>query len=436
MKTAIRLLVIVSIFIIAISLSACEIQREQSLEEKYNIKNYSAVFFENDSTEFNNYGKGTDETTVFELASNGKTIAAYIALAMVDEGILDINEKISPYLDSELLTDDIRLDEITLNQLLSHTAGFSPNFELGTDKKIYSDPGTEFCYSGVGYIYLQSVIENASGMTIEQAAQHYVFKPLGMKNSTFESVKTVTPYINFSSALLYALAFFILSFILLLVIACIAGKLTKFKHCSFRNIFLFCFLMAGIINTIFLLFFFVSKVFLIFLTYFAIIGTTLFITKKYTKLFYACIPIISMAFFIFSFAFPLSIPVTNDLIAKKANCAYTLKSTSEDMAIFCKELMQKAKYSDDAFKNMFVPAVKIDENNAWGSGIAIEYINETQMTYWHSGINPGFQSLFVLYPEQNKYIVILTNSDRGLDFSKEIARSFLNIDGEWDIKRE
>ena len=153
MKTAIRLLVIVSIFIIAISLSACEIQREQSLEEKYNIKNYSAVFFENDSTEFNNYGKGTDETTVFELASNGKTIAAYIALAMVDEGILDINEKISPYLDSELLTDDIRLDEITLNQLLSHTAGFSPNFELGTDKKIYSDPGTEFCYSGVGYIY-------------------------------------------------------------------------------------------------------------------------------------------------------------------------------------------------------------------------------------------------------------------------------------------
>ena len=80
--------------------------------------------------------------------------------------------------------------------------------------------------------------------------------------------------------------------------------------------------------------------------------------------------------------------------------------------------------------------VKIDENNAWGSGIAIEYINETQMTYWHSGINPGFQSLFVLYPEQNKYIVILTNSDRGLDFSKEIARSFLNIDGEWDIKRE
>ena len=106
------------------------------------------------------------------------------------------------------------------------------------------------------------------------------------------------------------------------------------------------------------------------------------------------------------------------------------------MAIFCEELMEKAKSSDDVFNNMFVPAVKIDENNAWGLGIAIETISESKTTYWHSGINPGFQSLFVLYPEQNKYIVILTNSDRGLDFSKEMARSFPDIWGEWDIKRD
>ena len=435
MKTAIRLFVIISIFIFTISLSACKNQREQSLEEKYNIKNCSVVCSENNSIEFYNFGNGTDEKTVYELASNGKPIAAYIALAMVDEGILDINEKIAPYLASDLLTDDKRLNEITLYQLLCHSAGFSPNYELGTDKKIYSDPGTKFCYSGVGYIYLQNVIENASGKTLEQAAEHYVFKPLGMENSTFESVTTITPYMNFSSALLYALAVFILSFIVLLIIAFIVGKLTKFKYFEFSTVFPLCFLVAGIANAIFLLFFFVSKVLLVFLICFAVMGATLFWTKKYTKLFYACIPIITLALFVFSFISSVSIPVTNDLIAKVPNCAYTFKSTSEDMSLFCEELMKKANSSDDSFKNMFVPAVEIDENNAWGLGIAIETISGSGTTYWHSGINPGFQSLFVLCPERNKYIVILTNSDSGLDYSKERARSFLDIYGEWDIKR-
>ncbi len=436
MKTTIRFLILVYVFIISISLSACTNQKEDSLTEKYNIKNYSAALYSDNSTEFYNYGENTDEKTVYELASNGKTIAAYIALAMVNEGKLDLDEKIAPYLDSDLLSDDIRLNEITLQQLLCHTAGFSPNFELGTDKKIYSDPGTEFCYSGVGYIYLQSVIENASGMTIEQAASHYVFEPLEMKNSTFESAKTITPYMNLSSAVLYALVFYIASYILLFIIAYITGKITKFKYYSCKFFFLFCFFAAGIINTIFLLFFFVSKVFIVFLLYFIITGTALFITKKHTKLFYACLPVISSALLILGFIFPISIPVTNDLIAKKPNCAYTFKSTSEDMSLFCKELMEKCQNSDDAFNNMFIPAVKIDENNAWGLGIAIEFTDESETTYWHSGINPGFQSLFVLYPEQNKYIVILTNSDRGLDFSKEMGRSLLDIDGEWNIKRK
>lgn len=125
-----------------------------------------------------------------------------------------------------MLTDDIRMNDITVRQLLCHTAGFSPSFELGVDKKIYSDPGTEFCYSGVGYIYLQNVIENASGMTMEQAARHYVFDPLGMKNSTFENAKTVTPYMNLSSVVIYALAVFVIIFIVLLLIASVIGNIT------------------------------------------------------------------------------------------------------------------------------------------------------------------------------------------------------------------
>ena len=96
--------------------------------------------------------------------------------------------------------------------------------------------------------------------------------------------------------------------------------------------------------------------------------------------------------------------------------------------------MKKYNAGDDTIKDMFLPAVNIDDKNSWGLGIAIESENRGK-TYWHSGINPGFQSLYVIYPEDNKYVVSITNSDNGLDFSKEVAKDFLTVDGVWDIKR-
>lgn len=327
------------------------------------------------------------------------------------------------------------MNDITVRQLLCHTAGFSPSFELGVDKKIYSDPGTEFCYSGVGYIYLQNVIENASGMTMEQAARHYVFDPLGMKNSTFENAKTVTPYMNLSSVVIYALAVFVIIFIVLLLIASVIGKITKFRLYSFRNGMLACIAAASIINVLFLLFIFVSKVVVAFLIYLALIGLVLLFTRKKPKIFYSSMPILTALILILSFITPASIPVTNDLIAKESNCAYTLKSTSEDMAIFCGDLMRQYNSGDEVMKEMFVRAIRIDDVNSWGLGIAIEESESDGKTYWHSGINPRFQSLIVLYPQQDKYMVVLTNSDSGLTFSKDIIRTNLGIDGDWDIKR-
>lgn len=137
-------------------------------------------------------------------------LSAYIALKLVDEGKLNLEDKIASFVDPALLTNDERLYDITLKQLLCHTAGFSASFELGIDKKIYSDPGEKFCYSGVGYIYLQNVIESVSGMTMERAAKYYVFDPLGMKNSTFENIRTVTPYMNLSSVVIYIYSLFLL----------------------------------------------------------------------------------------------------------------------------------------------------------------------------------------------------------------------------------
>ena len=438
MKSPVRPPLIIAAVLITVILSACANRNEGSAEEKYDIHNSTIVYFDQDCVRYSNTGKGTDEKTVYELGSNGKTVAAYTALAMVDDGILELDGKIITYLDPKLITEDERLKDITLRQLLCHTAGFSPSYEFGIDKKIYTDPGTAFCYSGVGYIYLQSVIENACGMPLEQAASKYVFDHLGMKNSSFESIKTIHPYMNAGTAILYALLIFLLSFLLLSLIALILGRLSRSGAFRYSRSLPVCFLLAGLINVLSLLFLFssnFSKVLVWFLICFTIIGIILILTKKHPKVRYFVVPAMSVLFLLLGLVLPVTLPVCNTLIPQEANCAYTFRSNGEDMALFCNDLMKKAKEREGVFREMFAPAVTIDEQNAWGLGIAIEYSGDSHATYWHSGINPGFQSLYVLDPDENRYIVILTNSDRGLDYSKETARIFLGIDGIWDIPR-
>lgn len=178
----------------------------------------------------------------------------------------------------------------------------------------------------------------------------------------------------------------------------------------------------------------VSKVVITFGVCAVFMGVSLVLARKHTKIFYAVIPIEVMLMLVLGFAIPATVPVTNDIVAKEANCAYTLKSTNEDMAVFCRELTNEYYSGDGAVKEMLFAGVNIDDVNSWGLGIAIESESKGE-TYWHSGINPGFQSLIVLYPSENKYVIILTNSDNGLMFAKEIARDFLEIDGNWDIRR-
>lgn len=433
-KKIIKMLIPMMSVLIIISAFTAYAAGNNELAIKYGINDYSIAYYENGQVNYENYGKGIDENSVFELGSNGKTVTAYIALKLVQEGKIGLDDPIVPFLDSNLITKDERIKKITLRQLLCHTAGFSPSFELGVDKKIYSDPGKEFRYSGVGYIYLQNVIENVSGMSLENAAKHYVFEPLGMKNSSFEYKKTVTPFIRHSSVVLYSFAGFILAFIVLFAIMSVIGAISKFKLFDLKKAFFISFVIAGLLNTAFMLFVLVSKVAFIFWIYFLLIGIILILVRKKSGLYFSLMPVLTITILIIGFTVPISVPSTNDIIPRKANSAYTLRSSSKDMALFCNELMKTYNNGDDENKEMFSTAINIDEKNAWGLGIAIESEN-TGETYWHSGINPGFQSLYVLYPIDNKFVVIVSNSDNGLDFSKDIAKDYLNVDGIWDIKR-
>ena len=110
MNTGKRLSFIFLTVLLSLCLVSCGADKAAS---QYDIRDYSVAAGERGLVRYENSGNGTDENSTFELGSNGKTVAAYTALAMCREGI---------------------------KELLCHTAGFSPSYELGIDKKIYSDP--------------------------------------------------------------------------------------------------------------------------------------------------------------------------------------------------------------------------------------------------------------------------------------------------------
>ncbi|MEP6911546.1 MAG: exo-beta-N-acetylmuramidase NamZ domain-containing protein [bacterium] len=134
--------------------------------------------------------------TVFDLASLTKVVAtATSIMILVERGKVRLSDPLSTYI-PEIKGEG--KDRITIELLLTHRAGYAPDFDLkerwtGYDQAmkrlirepLRSPPGARFVYSDIGYIALGEVVRRASGLMLDDFARLNIFVPLGMHNTGF-----------------------------------------------------------------------------------------------------------------------------------------------------------------------------------------------------------------------------------------------------------
>jgi CubicO group peptidase (beta-lactamase class C family) len=119
---------------------------------------------------------------MFQGASLTKPLTAYAVLVLVDRGLLGLDEPADSYLAAPFLRDAEASARVTVRMLLSHSSGL-PNDPSGKDQALRFAPGSAFLYSGAGYLWLQRVIEGASGIPYGAFVKSAVLDPLGMKDT-------------------------------------------------------------------------------------------------------------------------------------------------------------------------------------------------------------------------------------------------------------
>lgn len=147
--------------------------------------------------------------TAFQAASISKVATAMIALRLVEQGKLALDQDINQFLRSWQLPRDPKRapDGVTLRQLLSHTAGlgvhgfagYLPDATLPTPVQILDgEPpansgavrstqpaGAQWTYSGGGYVLTQLALSEMGGMPFAELAQRELLRPLGMTRSAY-----------------------------------------------------------------------------------------------------------------------------------------------------------------------------------------------------------------------------------------------------------
>lgn len=170
-----------------------------ALLAKYQVPGAQIVYTKGKATTAYNLGvrragtaSAVTATTIFQAASLGKVVEAYVALRLHDRRLLDLDQPLLSYCAYPRLAQEPRAARITARMVLTHTSGL-PNWAENPMGATWSTsalrlrqaPDSCWSYSGEGFVLLQKVMEHVTGKSFADLAQQEVFKPLHLANSGF-----------------------------------------------------------------------------------------------------------------------------------------------------------------------------------------------------------------------------------------------------------
>jgi CubicO group peptidase (beta-lactamase class C family) len=157
----------------------------------------------------NRAGKPADTATLFQAASMSKPVAAATTLALVDRGVVGLDDEVNGRLESWQIPDPSGWTAtVTIRHLLTHSAGLDvhgfPGYPQGEELpttiqvldgsgpantppvRVIGVPGLFPKYSGGGFTVVQQLLEDVTGQTYSQLATELVLQPTGMHAATAE----------------------------------------------------------------------------------------------------------------------------------------------------------------------------------------------------------------------------------------------------------
>lgn len=184
----------------------------------YNVPGVSVAVINDGEIEWAK-GYGVKETggydpvtpeTLFQAASVSKPVTALGTLQLVEKGNLDLDSPVNDRLASWKVPENefSEKEKVTLRHLLTHSAGLTvsgfpgyvtseqiptPVQVLDGEKpantspvRIDTIPGSQWRYSGGGFMVLQLLVSDVSGKSFQEYMKTTVLDPLGMNHSMFE----------------------------------------------------------------------------------------------------------------------------------------------------------------------------------------------------------------------------------------------------------
>ena len=137
-------------------------------------------------------------SSLFDLASVGKTQTAALCALLYAQGKLDPDAPFTEYLTEHVLAKENC--QITVRDLATHSGGFDNSkpymvpdatkmFEELYKKRPVWTRGTHYCYACSNFVYLGLIVEKLTGYaSLDAAAKAMLWGPLGMTHTTWNTI--------------------------------------------------------------------------------------------------------------------------------------------------------------------------------------------------------------------------------------------------------